>query len=145
MTPEHFRKLENMYHAAPINRFYRPRLTIEHGRTELRFAATPELHHAAAAVHGSAYFKALDDAAFFAVASLVGDVFVLTASFHLHLLRPIATGMMIARGSVTHETRSSFVADAVLTNEDGDQLARGSGAFVRSKVPLTPEMGYRLE
>jgi acyl-coenzyme A thioesterase PaaI-like protein len=36
-------------------------------------------HHSIHAVHGSVYFKALDDAAFFAVNSLVEDVFVLTA------------------------------------------------------------------
>src|SRR5215475_688666 len=134
MNADHHRKLENMYHAAPINRFYQPRLTIDRGRTELRFAARPELHHAAGAVHGSVYFKALDDAAFFAVSSLVEDVFVLTASFHLHLLRPVSEGMLLARGEVVHETRSSFVADAVLVDADGAQLARGNGSFVRSKI-----------
>jgi hypothetical protein len=33
----------------------------------------PDFFHAAHAVHGSVYFKALDDAAFFAVASLVQE------------------------------------------------------------------------
>ena len=144
MSDEHFRKLENMYHAAPINRFYEPRLTIERGRTELSFAARPELHHAAGAVHGSVYFKALDDAAFFAVSSLVEDVFVLTASFHLHLLKPVSLGTLLARGMVVHETKSTFVADAVLVDADGTALARGSGSFVRSKIPLTPAMGYAV-
>ena len=73
---EHFRKLERMYHAAPINQFYRPVLTVGEGSAELEIPIRPEFFHAAAAVHGSVYFKALDDAAFFAVNSLVTEVFV---------------------------------------------------------------------
>jgi acyl-coenzyme A thioesterase PaaI-like protein len=64
MQTDHFRKLEKMYHGAPINRFYDPRLVIEKGRTELKIPIKPEFFHAANATHGSVYFKALDDAAF---------------------------------------------------------------------------------
>ena len=36
-------------------------------------------------MHGSVYFKALDDAAYFAVSSLVTDYLLVTVSFNLHL------------------------------------------------------------
>jgi acyl-coenzyme A thioesterase PaaI-like protein len=66
----------------------------------------PEFFHAAHAVHGSVYFKALDDAAFFAVNSLVTDVFVLTASYNLYLTRPVTEGALRAVGRVVHRSAS---------------------------------------
>jgi uncharacterized protein (TIGR00369 family) len=140
----HYRKLENMYHGAPINRFFEPRLTISRGAAEVRVVARAAFHHAASAVHGSVYFKMLDDAAFFAVSSLIEDVFALTSSFHVHLLRPVVEGPMVARGAVVHEGKSAFVADAVLVDDAGVELGRGTGSFVRSKVKLVPEMGYAI-
>lgn len=139
---EHFRKLERMYHAAPISRLYEPRMTISEGKTELVLPVKPEFFHAANATHGSVYFKALDDACFFAVASLVEEFFVVTASFTMYLLKPVTAGDMIATGQVVHRTKSSFIADAVVHDSEGHQVARGSGSFVRSQVKLTPEIGY---
>lgn len=142
MNDAHYRKLERLYASAPINRLYEPKLTIAQGRAELVMPVKPEFFHAANAVHGSVYFKALDDAAFFAANSLVEDVFVLTASFTIYLLRPVAQGTMTAKGEVVHETKSSLVAESVLVDAEGRQIARGSGTFVRSKLRLTPDIGY---
>ena len=139
---EHFRKLERMYHAAPINQFYRPVLRVEEGRAELEIPVRPEFFHAAAAVHGSVYFKALDDAAFFAVNSLVAEVFVLTVSFNIYLTRPISEGTMRARASVVHRSRQLLIADAELFDERERQIGRGSGSFMRSQIALTAEIGY---
>jgi hypothetical protein len=36
----------------------------------------------------------------------------------------------------------SYSAEAVITNGDED-VGRGNGAFVRSKIVLAPEIGYR--
>ena len=49
---------------------------------------------------------------------------------------------MIATGQVVHRTKSSFIADAVVHDGEGHQVARGSGSFVRSQVKLTPDIGY---
>jgi len=91
-TGDHHRKLERMYLKAPINAYFRPSIHIRDGEADIVIPVQPEFFHAAHAVHGSVYFKAMDDAAFFAVNSIVEDVFVLTASFNLHLLRPISAG-----------------------------------------------------
>ena len=139
---EHFRKLERMYHAAPINQFYRPVLTVGEGTAELEIPIRPEFFHAAAAVHGSVYFKALDDAAFFAVNSLVTEVFVLTVSFNIYLTRPVSEGVLRARASVVHRSRQLFLAEAELFDERGRQISRGSGSFIRSQIALTAEIGY---
>jgi len=140
---EHFRKLERMYIGAPTNEYYQPKLVIGEGQTELVIPIRKDFFHAAGAVHGSVYFKALDDAAFFAVSSLVEDVFVLTVSFTAYLLRPISSGEMRARGSVSHKSQRLFVAESEVFDARGRQIARGSGTFMRSQVALTPEIGYR--
>jgi len=139
---EHYRKLEHMYHSAPINRFFEPVMRVSEGHAEVTVPMKPDFFHAANAVHGSVYFKALDDVAFFAANSLVSDVFVLTVTFNLYLTRPISEGEMRASGRVVHKSRNLFLADAELFDSAGRQIARGSGSFMRSQIPLTPAIGY---
>ena len=136
MNNAHFRKLERMYLSAEFNEIFQPELSISEGEAEVSFDAGPHLHHAGKAVHGANYFKALDDAAFFAVNSLVEDVFVLTVTFNIQLMRPIREGRMIARGKVVNTGRTVWVADSILVDENGRQLARGTGTFMRSKMAL---------
>jgi uncharacterized protein (TIGR00369 family) len=139
---EHFRKLERLYHGAPINRYFEPTLRISRGMAELHMPVKPDFFHAAHAVHGSVYFKALDDAAFFAVSSLVTDVFVLTASYNIYLTRPVTAGVLRASGRVVHRSRNLFLAEAELVDGEERQVARGSGSFMRSTIELTPQVGY---
>jgi len=138
----HYRKLERMYASAPVNEYYTPEMTVSKGQAQVVIAVRRDFFHAASAVHGSVYFKALDDAAFFAVNSLVDDVFVLTVSFNLYLTRPVSKGDMKATGRVVHRSRNLFVAESDLVDSRERQIARGSGSFVRSTIPLSPELGY---
>lgn len=140
----HFRGLESMYAAAPINAIYRPRMQVEEGRAEIVIEAGPGLHHSAGAVHGSVYFKMLDDAAFFAANSLEPEVFVLTTSFTTYMTRPVSEGTLRAVGTVVNRNRSQFIAEAVLFDEQERELGRGNGLFVRSKVKLVDALGYRV-
>ncbi len=142
MSEEHYRRLESMYLAAPCNEIYRPRITITEGSAEIGFDVGPHLHHAGRAVHGSAYFKAMDDAAFFAVNSLVEDVFVLTVTFNIYLLRPISEGEMVATGTIVNAGRTVWIAEAILLDDCGRQLGRGSGTFMRSRHALSETLGY---
>ncbi len=89
MENEHYRKLENMMHSAPIVKLVGARVEISRGQADIILPVNRELFHAAGALHGAMYFLALDNAAFFAVNSLVEDVFVLTVSFNIYLLRPV--------------------------------------------------------
>lgn len=139
---EHFRKLERAYLSAPINEYYKPDLRITEGAARLRIRVRDEFHHAAGAVHGSVYFKALDDAAFFAANSLVRDFFVLTSSFHIHLMGPVQAGEIIAQGTVINRSRRLLIASAELENADGKLLAQGSGTFLTSTIELSEEIGY---
>ena len=139
---EHYRKLEQMYLAAPINAFYSPSIWISQGEATIEIPVKPEFFHAADAVHGSVYFKLLDDAAFFAVNSLIEDYFALTASFTTYLLRSVSEGTMKATGKVVWSGGKSFLAESVVVDSEGREIARGSGNFVASKIKLTADMGY---
>ena len=141
---EHYRKLEHMYLSGPVNAYYAPELQVFKGRAEVVIAVRPEFFHAAAAVHGSVYFKAMDDAAFFAVNSLVKDVFVLTVAFNIYLTRPISEGKMKATGWVVHRSRRLFLAEAHLVDANDREIGRGNGTFMRSTLPLSPKLGYNL-
>jgi uncharacterized protein (TIGR00369 family) len=142
-SDEHYRKLERMYASALVNEYYRPVLTVSEGAAEVVIPVRRDFFHAAHAVHGSVYFKALDDAAFFACNSLVPDVFVLTVTYNVYLTRPIAEGTMRAVGRVVHQSRQLLVAEAELLDDRGRQLGRGSGSFMRSTIALNDTVGYR--
>ncbi len=68
---DHFRKLENMMHSAPIMRLTGGTVSIARGEARLTLPVREEFFHSAGAMHGALYFLALDNAAFFAVHSLV--------------------------------------------------------------------------
>ena len=138
---EHFRKLERMYAFAPINRYFAPKIKISEGSAEVTIPVRPDLFHAAGAVHGAVYFKALDDAAFVAANSVIEKVFVVTVSFNSYL-RPISEGEMTATGRLVHHHPRLMVAESVVADSNGRQIARGSGTFVPSRIHLTPEIGY---
>ena len=139
---EHFRKLENAYVHARINEYYRPSISVEKGTATIEVDVRPDFWHIASAVHGSVYFKMLDDAAFFAVSSLEREVFVLTTSFTTYLTRPVSSGHLRAVGKVVNRNRTQYIAEAIVFDSEDREIGRGSGIFVRSKTPLVEISEY---
>jgi len=131
-----------MYAKAPINVFYQPKMIVEEGNAVINMTITEQMHHSARGVHGSVYFKLLDDAAFFAANSVEYDVFVLTSDFHIRLLRPVSKGILTATGQVIHAGRKNILAHSELHDENGRLIGCGQGSFSRSKIPLHPDCGY---
>lgn len=142
----HFRALENLYASAPINTLFQSRLTIPAaGQSRIEFVVGEDVHHAAGAAHGTIYFKMLDDAAFYAANSLVSDRFLLTTGFNLHFTKPVREGPVVAEGRWISGRRRVFVAEARLVDAEGDEIGRGTGTFMRSRIPLAGLEGYRAE
>ena len=140
----HFRALEALYAAAPINQLFDSALVIpEAGVARIRFTLDDRYFHAAGAAHGTSYFKMLDDAAFYAANSLVTDRFLLTTAFNLLLTKPLRAGPVTAEGRWVSGQRRVFVAEARLIDADGEEAARGTGTFMRSQIPLAGLTGYR--
>lgn len=140
----HYRALESLYRSAPVNDLFRSELEIvEPGFARIRFEVEQSAFHAAGAAHGTIYFKMLDDAAFYACNSLVTDRFLLTTAFSLNFTRPLHGGPVVAEGRWASGKRRVFVADARLIDSDGEEAGRGTGTFMRSRIPLAGLPGYR--
>jgi uncharacterized protein (TIGR00369 family) len=139
----HHRALESLYQSAPINQLFTSHLEIvDDGFARIHFEITPSVFHAAGAAHGTAYFKMLDDAAFYAVNSLVTDRFVLTTAFNLLFTKPLKPGPATAEGRWISGRRRVYVADARLIDASGEEAARGTGTFMRSHIALSSLPGY---
>lgn len=133
-----------MYLSAPINTKIYKGITIDisNEKAEVSLKIGQTFFHAANAIHGSIYFKMLDDAAFFAVNSIVHDVFVYTVSFNTQLLRPVSNGIIRSVGELKFKSNNLFIADSTLFDENNKVIGRGSGNFMKSKIQLTEDIGY---
>ena len=139
----HYRALEALYMSAPVNALFASRLSIpDEGHARIAFDVTEEVYHAAGAAHGTIYFKMLDDAAFYAANTLATDRFLLTTSFNLHFTKPVRTGKVIAEGRWVSGRKRVFVAESRLVDEEGDEIGRGTGTFMRSRIALSSLPGY---
>lgn len=144
MSSEHYSKLERMYLQANINTVLYDTTTIKISEdlAQIELKISEKYFHALGAIHGSVYFKLLDDAAFFAVNSIVKDAFVLTTSFNINLIRPAHKGVITAVGKIKFKSKNLFVAESTLYNDDGKEIAFGTGNFAKSKIELSEKIGY---
>jgi len=140
---QHYQALERLYKFAPVNRMFESKLEITgEGRSRLTFTVTKDVYHAAGAAHGTIYFKMLDDAAFYAANSLATDSFLLTTSFNLHFTKPVREGEVVAEGRWISGKRRVLVAESRLVDSEGDEIGRGTGTFMRSRIALSSLPGY---
>ena len=139
----HWRALERLYSSAPVNSKFASSLEVMgEGSARITFDITEDVFHAAGAAHGTVYFKMLDDAAFYAANTLVTDRFLLTTSFNLHFTKPVRDGTIVAEGRWVSGRRRVFVAESRLVDAEGDEIGRGTGTFMKSRIPLSGLPGY---
>lgn len=139
----HHQRLEKLYHSANIQQFIDgSQIKVQHQTAEITLPVQPKYNHGANAMHGALYFKLLDDAAYFAVASVVQDVFIVTSSFQINLVRPVTGGTIRAVGKLRTIGKNLFVAESTLYNEQGKEIAFGTGQFMKTNQPLSSLQGY---
>ena len=92
--------------------------------------------HALKAIHGSVYFKMLDDAAFFAAQSVVQDYMLLTASFNITFKMPVSNGYIKSIGKLCSVSEKEFTAEAKMYNSKNEIVAFGNGIFKKSKISI---------
>ena len=141
-TLRHYRCLEDMYHSAPINTAIPSQLSVSADEAFVQMEVAKDFWHSANALHGSMYFKGLDDAAFFAAQSIVFDFFVLTAQFQVTLLAKVTSLKLTAKGQIKRRDGRKIWASSSLFDEQETRVARGEGLFVISDMPLSPDLGY---
>ena len=104
VAAEHIALITKMYNKAPISGLFNDHQYIsfdDEGNTTLKFIPRSEHCHTMRALHGSGYFKLLDDAAFFAAQAKEKENFILTTSFNTCIMRPVQAGTaLIAKGTV---------------------------------------------
>ena len=138
----HFRRLENMYHSAPVNESIPCAISIESGKATVKMQVTKAFWHSGGAMHGSMYFKGLDDAAFFAANSEVDDALVVTARFEVELLAMVTCTVLKAVGFLERREGRKLWARSELYDEAGMLVARGNGLFIVSSIELESATGY---
>lgn len=146
-SEDHFSRLKQMYLSARIHKeVYREvSIEIEPGKAVISHLAEPRFFHAAESLHGSVYFKLLDDAAFFAASSLEEVEFLFTVSFQVQLLRPIhETETITAEGFVVKPGKQIVIAQSVLFNSRGKKAGLGQGQFMKSGKLLADTKGYKI-
>ena len=65
-----------------------------------------------------------------------------TGSFTGHVARPATSGELRAKGRVVHGAGRLFFAESEIVDDEGRVLAKGSGVFTRSSIPLGEPLGY---
>ena len=140
----HYERLQKMYLNANINTmmFSSTTALISEAKAEIGLTISKKHFHALGAIHGTVYFKLLDDSAYFAVSSLVKDYFVLTTSFNLKIIKPASKGILTGIGKVKFQSKNIFSAESKIIDEQGNEIAFGTGNFLKSKVPLSKDIGY---
>jgi uncharacterized protein (TIGR00369 family) len=134
---EHYRALMGMLPLAPINALYRPRnLVVRAGEASLEMPVLPQFFNGGRILHGSAYFKGLDEAAWFAAHSLAEDVAYATTSFTTYFLRSVSSGALQVRARVVSASRNLIVVQADMYNDGDKPVAHGVGTFQPTAVPL---------
>lgn len=68
---------------------------------------------------------------------------MLTTAFNLLFTKPIRSGPVVAEGRWVSGRRRVFIAEARLIDSEGDEIGRGTGTFMRSRIALSSLAGYR--
>lgn len=141
----HFRKLENMYLSAPLNNkvYSGVSIKISAGKAEISQFIEEKFFHAAGSLHGSVYFKLLDDAAYFAANTLVNDYFLYTTSFQIQILRPLKEGLIRAEGIIIKPGSSVIIAESRLYDQRNKLSAIGHGQFMKSANAFAEIESYK--
>uniref|UniRef100_UPI00404849F2 PaaI family thioesterase n=1 Tax=Roseivirga sp. TaxID=1964215 RepID=UPI00404849F2 len=141
----HYRKLERLFQAAPLNQgiFKGSELEVEFERATLRLTIGNQYFHAADAMHGAIYFKLLDDSAYFAAASIEKTYFLLTKSYTIHFRRPVMDDTLTAIGKVTEVNEREILAASEIYNSAGKLVANGEGIFVKGPNRLDELYGFK--
>lgn len=140
---EHFQRLEQMFHKAPIQDLLPgASMKVSEGKAEYSLQIKEDYFHAANAMHGAIYFKMLDDAPYFAAASLETESFILTKSYTIHFRRPVEAEGLKATGEVVSVENDEFIAKSSIFNSAGKLVAQGEGIFVKGPKSLESLPGY---
>lgn len=134
-----------MFLKAPVNQLFKnTSIEIAANKCLITWNVDGHFFHAGKSLHGAAYFKMLDDAAYFAAASLNDVQFILTKTFKVKFIRSVTSGLITAEGISKMNARGNITATSLLRSQDNSILAKGEGEFVNSKLLLENVKEYAV-
>lgn len=140
---EHFTKLESMYLSDSANDLYEPGIRLSEGAADVLIPMKNRLADPAGTVRSSVCYKVMADAATYAVNATVANVVVKPVAFSIYMTEAVPKGMLIARGRFVGSSGDHLMAESLLTDSDGVEIARGSGTFIAGDTELSPKIGYK--
>lgn len=114
-------------------------VTMEGGRSELRYLPKHEHLNSFRVAHGGAIMTLLDVAMATAARSVEMETGVVTIEMKTSFMRP-CTGLLTGRGRLMHRTRSMAFTEGTVYDEAGNACAHATGTFkyVRRAAPSAP-------
>ena len=128
-----YQQLVQRYLDHPMHEGLTLTLSSNQGTSTLGITIHPGICNLVGTLHGSYYFKCMDDACFFAAISLKKHHFVATATFTHHYIKPASSGVLTAKAKVINQQGSKYICDCMIYNDKDEQCAYGSGLFVAPK------------
>ena len=86
--------------------------------------------------------KITADAAAYAVNSVVDRFLVKPVAVNVYFTAAAPSGKLIARGRFVGASGDHLMAESLLTDSEGAEIARGTGTFVAGDVELSSDVGY---
>jgi acyl-CoA thioesterase len=130
-STRYFAILRDAFHEAPITKFVRQTMEIPGpGTVTITLHPDPRHHHGAARVHGGVLGLVLDNAGFFACATMTDGYWVATAEYKVNLLETVADEEVVATGRVLRKGRHLVHAEMEATSAAGVKVAVGLGTYL---------------
>jgi acyl-coenzyme A thioesterase PaaI-like protein len=139
----HIEKLENMYLATAGGNGCNPGIKITEGSAEILTAIGKKRDDKEGEIDSSFLFKAMTEASLYAVNSMIADTLLKMVNFNTYLIRTVQKGELITKGRFVGTCGDQFLAEAVITDADGNEIARGNGSFMKSDIPLSSVSEYK--
>ena len=140
---EHFAKLENMYLSNSSNDSYEPGIRLSEGSADIVIPIKKKFLDPSGAAKSAVCYKVMADSAAYAVNATIANVLVKAVAFSIYMTESAPTGMLIARGRFVGVSGDHFLAESLLTDSEGVEIARGNGTFVAGGAELSPKVGYK--
>ena len=103
-----------------------PSIDISESAAVIEMKVNPNYFHAGKILHGSIYFKMLDDSGVFCCSVYCERLFVVTSNFNIYFFRPIVEDYLIAKGSVISRSKNIVTVESKLFNSTWKICASGS-------------------
>ena len=136
MDNNHLKNLIKIYRIAPINKFYKPKMSLSLGESTIEIKIRRKFFHTGQSVHGSVYFKMLDDAAYFASQTHEKEFFLYTVNFEVNFIKAVSKNVIISKGKLLNKNSNKLTSKSMLYSSNGEEIGYGKGIFVKSNILL---------